>query len=481
MVTTSSSSSTNSVVKTSSLVTALGGGSGIDMAALANNLATATFEARTAQLNSKSEQLATKVSTASNIRSMLLSLDTSLGNLVRTGSLSPAPSVANSSVATATLSGSSQPKGTFSLEVTKLASAQRVASNAYPAATSTVGAGTLTLRFGTVSGSSFTENTSRPAVDITVAPGATLNDVALAINAKNSGVTAYVANTASGAQLVMRGADGAESGFVLDAAEDPANPGLSNLAWTPGGSNGQLLASAQDAAFTIDGLQYTSKTNTATDAIPGVKLQLTSTNVGAPTTVSVSDPTSEIASSMQDFTDALNEVMSALNAATGIGGDLATDSGVRTLKRSLMGLASSVVMPSATGAARTLADLGLSTQRDGSFTLDTARLSSTIAKDPDGVAAMFTNGVNGVYATYNKIYRAAVSSTNSGSLAGSITKYNKEITKISDNIADFAEQQEALRARLASQFTASETRIGILKSTQSMLENQIAAWNKSGS
>ena len=52
--------------------------------------------------------------------------------------------------------------------------------------------------------------------------------------------------------------------------------------------------------------------------------------------------------------------------------------------------------------------------------------------------------------------------------------------KISENISDFAEQQEKLRARLASQFTASEGRIAVLKSTQDMLKNQIDAWNNSG-
>src|SRR3546814_12578013 len=92
-----------------------------------------------------------------------------------------------------------------------------------------------------------------------------------------------------------------------------------------------------------------------------------------------------------------------------------------------MQLAGTTVMPNATGAAKTLADLGLSTQRDGTFTLDTARLTATLASDPEGVAAMFTNGLYGVYATFDKIYRSATSSSNTGSLAGSITKFNKQL------------------------------------------------------
>ncbi|MCJ2178269.1 flagellar filament capping protein FliD [Novosphingobium album (ex Hu et al. 2023)] len=484
MTTTTSTTSTTSAsssLKTTSIATLLGAGSGIDMAALANNLATAQFEYRTSVLTDKQDTLTTKISTASDIKSMLLALDTSLGTLVRSGSLAATPSVANSSVATATLSGTSQPSGTYSLEVSQIAKGQQLASTAYASSTSTTGSGTLTLRFGTVSGSTFTEDTSHTAVDITIDSGDTLADVASAINASGAGVTAYIANTASGAQLVLKGAEGAANGFILEASEDAADPGLSNLAWTPSSGTATLMASAQDAAYTIDGLSYTSASNTITDPVPGVKLQLTGTNVGSPTTISFSDPSDSISSSMQDFTDALNELMTSLNAATAIGGDLATDPGARALKKSLMQMAGSTVMPNATGAAKTLADLGLSTQRDGTFLLDTARLSATIASDPEGVTAMFTNGLYGVYATFDKIYRAAASTTNTGSLAGSITKFNAQLTQAGEDLTKVADQQEALRARLASQFTTSESRITLLKSTQTMLQSQIDAWNNSSS
>lgn len=470
---------TNSPTATSSLVTALGGGSGIDMLDLANKLAQAQFAAKSERLTQRGETLDAKVSSASNIKSMLLALSTSLGTLVRSGDLAPVPSVANAAVANASLTGSVQPKGSYSLEVTRLASGQRLASTPYASASDPVGAGTLTLRFGTIDSGSFTEDTSRTAVDVTIASGATLADVAGAINAANAGVQAYVANTVDGAQLVLKGAEGAVNGFVIEASEDAAEPGLANLAWAPASGTGELLASAADAAFSIDGLDYTASSNAVSEAVPGVKLQLLATNTGSPTTVRFTDPTSSISGSMQDLTDALNEVMSELNAATGIGAELANDGGARALRRALSGLAGTVIMPNATGPARTLADLGLKTERNGTFSLDTDRLKATLAADPDGVAAMFTNGINGVFAMIDKIYRDASSSTNSGSLGGSITRYNAQITKLTEDQTKLAEDQEKLRARLASQFTTSETRIGTSKATLTMLQNQIAQWNKS--
>ncbi|GGZ03863.1 flagellar filament capping protein FliD [Novosphingobium colocasiae] len=475
-----STSPATSPTATSSLVTALGGGSGIDMLDLANKLATAQFSVRNQRLAEKADQLGTQISSISSIKSMLLGLDTSLGTLVRSGDLARTPALANSAVAAATLTGSQTPRGTYSLEVTQLAAGQTLAGQAYAAPTSTVGAGTLTLRFGTVSGGTFAADAGHAAVAIPIAGGATLADVATAINAANAGVSAYVAQTVNGAQLVMKGAEGAANGFQVEVSEDPLAPGLSDLAWTPASTTGQLLSTARDAAFKIDGLAATAASNSVSEAIPGVKLQLAATNIGAPTTVSFADPATSIAGAMKDFTDALNEVMTEVNKATAIGGDLASDGGARALKRSLSQLAGTVIIPGATGSARTLADLGLKTERDGSFSLDGARLAATLASDPQGVADMFTNGLHGVFATVDAIYRKASAASDTGSIGGSLARYTKALTRNASDQSDLAAQQEKLRARLASQFTTSETRIGQSKATLTMLQNQIAQWNKSG-
>ena len=84
---------------TRSLISQLGAGSGIDMAALAENLAAAQFAARTDRLALRSEVLEARISAASDLKSMMLSLATSLGNRVRMGDLSPQPRIANTAVA----------------------------------------------------------------------------------------------------------------------------------------------------------------------------------------------------------------------------------------------------------------------------------------------------------------------------------------------------------------------------------------------
>ncbi len=221
MVTTSSTSSA-----TSQLVTSLGAGTGIDMAALAENLAAAQFAAKSDRLSSQSTRLEANISAASSLKSMLVNLSASLGDRVRTGDLSPQPTLANSSVAKPSLSGAARPRGTYSLEVTKLATSQTLASPGFAAATTPVGAGSLTLRFGTIAGTGFTEDTAHAAAAITIPSDATLADVASAINGADAGVTAYIAQTTSGAQLVLKGQEGAANGFILEATETPGEEGL---------------------------------------------------------------------------------------------------------------------------------------------------------------------------------------------------------------------------------------------------------------
>lgn len=461
----------------SSIIQALGAGSGIDMAGLASQLATAQFEVRAQRLAEKGETLEQQISAASSIKNSLSLLASALGERVRTGDLSPKPGVANPAVATASSPLGSTGQGSYSLEVLQLASAQTLSAPAVADATAAVGTGTLTFRFGATGSGSFTEGTAE-AVTVDIAEGATLNDVAKAINAKSMGVTAYVAQTSSGAQLVMKGSEGEQSGFIVEGAGDA---GVAALGWNPaaGGDPARLLSTAGDAAFRLDGLDMTSASNDTGAIAPGLQLSLTGTNAGVPTKISFADPSPNISSAMQDLVGALNEIAGDLNTvADPLGGELGRDPGARALRRALSQLGSEVIMPNAAeGAPRTLSDLGLAIERDGTFRLDTERLQATLERDPAGAAAMFTSGLYGVYSTIDGLARDAASSSNPGSLAGSIARYQGMSEQVTEDTAELAEKQEALRASLTTRFAAAESRITASQSTLSFLQSQIEAWN----
>ena len=467
----------------SSIVASLGGGSGVDMTKLASDLADAQFALRNERLAEKSDALERQISTASSLKNSISLLAGALGDRVRSGDLAVLPRIANSSVATATSPVGTAGRGSYSLEVLSLARSQALAAPPIASATTVVGAGSLTFRFGTADATSFTENASKPPVSVDIPSGSTLADIAKAINGKNAGLTAYVAQTAQGAQLVVKGEEGVQNGFVVEAVETVGEEGLAALAWNPGagGDPARLLASSADATFKLDGLTMTSAKNDTGAIAPGLSLKLTGTNIGAPTTIEFPSPVASISAAMTDLVGALNEIIDELNAATApMSGDLARDPGARALKRTLSQLGGIEVMPNApAGAPRTLSDLGLAIERDGKFRLDSTRLQATIERDPAGVAAMFTSGLYGVYATFDKISRAASSTGDPGSLAGSIARYQSQSSQVSEDAAKLLDQQERLRATMVARFARADVRIGESQSTLSFLQSQIDAWNGS--
>ncbi len=152
--------------------------------------------------------------------------------------------------------------------------------------------------------------------------------------------------------------------------------------------------------------------------------------------------------------------------------------GPASYRRALSQLAGSTVMPGAApGEPKTLADLGLATNRDGTFRLDSARLSATLAASPEGAAAMFTTGLFGVFATFDKLSRRLTAPGDPGTLAGSLSRLSKQQRSLGDEASKLAEAQEKLRSRLTTQFAGVDSRVAASKSTLSFLQNQIDAWN----
>ncbi len=468
----------------SSIVNRLGAGSGIDMVQLAGDLAQVRFAAQTQQLETRNESLQARISAASSLRNQLSQLSAALGERIRTGDLAPAPAIGNGSVATPSVAPGASPGGTYLLEVTQLAQGQTLASRAFGAGTDPAGEGTLTVRFGAAGNGSFTPDDTRSPIQIEVGADDTLNTLAGKINAANGGITAYVAIGTSGAQLVLKGADGTQHGFVIEtqnaAPSSGSAPGdLDYLAWNPANDTGQLRQRAQNAQFTLDTIAMTSATNAVRGLPEGLRLDLTGTNSGAPTTISFADRSRQIGSMMNDFVNALNDISVQLqqNAAPR-GGELGNDSGARALKRALAGLTGTAILRNpAPGAPNTLGDLGLSFNRDGSFRIDNARLSATLAASPQGAAALFTTGPFGVFATVDDLARGMASAGDPGSLAGSIARYTGQIARNDDRLNGFAEQEAVLRERMVKQFAAADRIIAQSNSTRNFIQSQIAIWN----
>ncbi|MEM6493194.1 MAG: flagellar filament capping protein FliD [Pseudomonadota bacterium] len=461
-----------------SIITALGAGNGIDFNQLANDLSEASYSFQREDLQARNDRLLAQISEASILRSTLNDLASATGDRVRTGDLSPQGTIGNASVAQVSIATGGSPDGSFSLEVTQLAQSQTLVLPSFTSGEDLVGEGSLRIRFGTVSGASFTEDTAQSALDISVSATDTLDDLAAKITSQSDGaLEAYVAQGTEGAQLVVKGRDGEVNGFVLEptsAATSPTDaPGdLSYLAWSPASDSGELRATSQDALFFLDTVEIRSSSNQVTD-LPGFTLNLTGTNAGAPTTIEFAQDPSAITTFMNDFVAALNDVVNLLNGGEEEATTLDNDPGARELRRDLSSLTSEIVIPNVDeGEPDSLADLGLSLNRDGTFRIDSARLEETLANSPEGAAAMFTTGLFGVFATIDGLARDNTAIGDPGSLGGSVTRYEAQIERNDERLERIAEQQENLRAQLARSFNAAQTQISASQSTLSFIQQQ---------
>jgi flagellar hook-associated protein 2 len=469
----------------SSIISALGAGSGVDFIQLASDISSASFAVQRQSVETRRTTLEAQVSAAAQLRNAITGLASALGDRIRTGDLAPRGTLGNPAVARVTVPPGLSPRGNFSLEVTQLARGQTLVGNSFASRDALVGEGTLTLRFGTVDGASFSPDAARDALAIDVTATDTLATLATKINQASGGaVSAYVATGTNGAQLVLKGEEGAANGFVIEAAGagGAAAPGdLSFLGWDPASDAGELKQAAGDAAFALDTVAMTSATNRVTGLPGGFTLDLAATNTGAPTTLTFANDTTAISGVMNDLATALNEIVGQVNQlATPLGGQLGNDPGARELRRDLAGLASRVVMPgAATGEPRTLADLGLALNRDGTFRLDSARFTQALNDSPDAVAAMFTTGPSGVFATIDRLARENSLVSDPASLGGSLRRFENQLASSDERLTAIAEQQEALRERLARNFVASERRVAASQATLTFLRQQVDIWSNS--
>ena len=300
-----------------------------------------------------------------------------------------------------------------------------------------------------------------------------LTGLSNAINASGSGVRASIITDGGGSRLVLKGESGTAKAFTLtpDAA---ANPGLDRFSYNGTGGNLILGQAALDAQFRLDGVAFSRPSNSFSDVLPGVSLTLRQTTVGNPVTITSQRPTDTIRQSINDFVSVFNTLKRDINdAREATGGDQAT----RTLDQQLSRLISQAI--TSDPAINSLSDIGISTNRDGSVTLNAAKLEAALTSNPDAVEALFnpTRDVAHTEATDPGISLAlrTIKDAASGS-NGYLDALSKRLTKESDVIAKNRERIEAredrFRAQLERKFGSLDGRIGALKATQSYIEQQ---------
>ena len=404
-------------------ITSLGIGSGIDVNGLVESLITAERELPQLRLDTREAELQAQLSSFGVLQGAMSSFKDTLSGM-RTASSASALSarVSDESVLTASTVFTAE-EGRHSIEVEALAQGHALASTAFSDIKSVVGTGTLSFTFGTASYdendvlTGFVNNDEKTTHDVVITDGS-LEGIRDAVNSADIGVTASVVNVGSEGYKLLFSADdvGAKNSLEISVTDNETDnvdmAGLSQLAYGVGNVNMSETLAAQDASILYNGLSVSRDSNTVSDLIKGVTLNLnTVSEAGVTTDVTVSKSLTSIKTKVNDFVAGYNQLVSAIssltdyNADTGVGAILQGDSVTRNIENLLRKeLFGSVKIGD--NDDLTLAGVGITTASDGTLTIDNNKLEAAAEEDLDLVANLFAlngnsrgEGVNYVSAT----------------------------------------------------------------------------------
>jgi flagellar hook-associated protein 2 len=446
------------------------GGSVIDVSSLVSQLVAATRAPQDAQISAQTQAVSTQISAIGTLKSALSTFQSSLGELDTPSAFDVQIASSTDQTAFTATASSGAAAGTYNVTVAALAQSQQLLSKPFVGGVAaTVGTGTLSLTLG---GTSF--NVTIDASDNT------LNGVAAAINsaAGNPGVAATVLQGTDGAHLVLSSSlTGAVN--TIQVAETDAGNGLAALTYNAGNAgNYTQQAAAQDAAFSISGVAYTSPSNTVANALSGVTLNLVGTTAaGSAPTLSVSNDTTTIEANISSFVTAYNTLVSALaplgsyDAATNTAGPLLGNALLSGTTNQIQQVLYGVVN-TGSPSYNSLASIGITTNPDGTLSLNNTTLSNALSTNFSAVSQLFS-GTDGVASTLNSQLTTALNST--GAIAATSSTLIKQENALTAQENTLNDQMTALTASLTQQYSALNTLLSSLQTTSAYLTQQFAS------
>lgn len=462
-------------------------GSGLDVNSIVTQLVAIERQPIT-QLQTQASALQTKLSAFGKVQSYLSTLRDAAAALTSPSTWSQTTGTSSDTSSVSVTTDASNRPGNYSVQVTQLAQAQTNISKTYASADDLVGEGTLHIELGSWdSGSTFTANPAATAVDISIGPPAkSLAQVRDMVNAANAGITATVLTDASGARLVFTSSTtGAANGFKVTVTDNDGGnvdtSGLSALAFDP--SVGVVTMSralaAANASALINGATVTSATNSLTNVIDGMTLQLQRVTT-APVQITTASDKDAVRKKIEDFVKAYNDLNNELatdtkyDAATKAAGTLQGDSAAVSLRNGLRSM-----LGGTSGASTVftrLADIGFNVQRDGTVSLDSTKLDNALANLGE-LKKVFSNSdtvtpANNGFATLFRQFADQAVGVD-GTIAARTDGIRASISRNEDRQAELEVRVTQTEDRLRKQYTALDAQMGQLQSLSTYVTQQL--------
>ena len=457
-------------------------GSGLDLRAIVKQLV--DVEKRPieeAQL--KQIKITEKLAVFSALRVNLASLKAAIIPLSTLGDLQAKSAGTSDSNIVTVSADSSAILGTSTInQVVQLAKAHKLQSGRFDAATTVIGPGTLNISIGGKS--------TRVTLD---AQHKSLTDIRDKINAADAGVTASVLKLDENDYRLMVQAknSGVENTIEIDVTDDDGeNQDETGLSQLRQGDGLTTIQEAQNAVFKIDEVTFTRPINTVTDAISGVTLTLkkeTGENADIAVNVSSSSVSTNLKEKIESFVTAYNGLIQALNTAqafdkkTGRKGPLLGDAIARALTNKFHTLVQGRVL-GVKGAYTSIAQIGITSEKDGTMKIDSVKLSATLLSDSASVGRLFagdsdTASTSSGVADLTLKYVSDLQSVSTGEITLKEKGFKGSIATIDVEVIKLTKQVESFEFKTRQRFSKLEGVLERLEGTRSGLGGQLTQVN----
>jgi flagellar hook-associated protein 2 len=276
---------------------------------------------------------------------------------------------------------------------------------------------------------------------------------------------ASVINDANGARLaIVSTASGAPGDLAVTGSLHRADN-------TAVGFN--QAAQGLNAVLSVDGVPISSTSNSVSNVINGVTLNLTGPTGNASVTLTVAPDTSTIAAAINQFVSSYNTAITAINgqfqvAADGSGGGaLEADNSLRDAQQQL--LSAITYSTTGTGGAVNLTNLGISTNNDGTLSLDSGALASALSSNFSGVQSFLQTASTGFAGNLNTVLKNLTDSL-SGVLGLDASGLAQSSQALSQQVSDL----QAALAVQATNLNAIYAQVNITLQELPLLQNQLS-------
>jgi flagellar hook-associated protein 2 len=426
------------------MLTAAGVGSGIDIEGILsqlNQLERAPVDA----LNAKRNRLNVELSAYGSVKSALDSFQTSARNLGSSTTFGAfVASSEDESVFTATASGGTVPES-MDIEVLSLATNHRLSSAAYTSSDAAIAQGTTTFTAGGESFDIVIDDTNN-----------TLEGMRDAINElqTNKSVSASIINVDGGTRLVLTARNSGTEGQI----------GFSNS--QGGGPDFTQITEAKNASLIVHGFSVTSSSNSVSNVIEGVTLDLK--GVGKSHLESARD-TNSLRESLKEFVtryNAMTDTLSSLSKTELQGDQLprGIDSRMREAFREAVDLGD--------GDSISALEMGFTFDRYGKLSIDETVLTDALDNGVERFINAFSNAETGLAKRF-------VDVVDEYTQAGGVIDLREDGVDIRRNSLDdqidrLEYRLEKTSLRLRRQFTAMDQIVSNLQSTSSFLTSRLS-------